>query len=591
MGGRTLRFWLGGAGVLVLSALVCLTGLAEQPFYTKGEPREAVVVWEMAHGGGFVLPLRNGTEIPSKPPFFHWLGLIASGLTGGVSELSTRLPSAVLSIATVFLVYVFGATMGRLRSGWLAATALLLCFEWVRAARISRVDMTLTFFLFGALLLFGLMDRFGTTRSRLVSFYACIAAATLGKGPVGLALPALVIVAYAFFSPPAGAPGGLAGLSARVRGVFSTLASLEPVRGLAIVLLLVGAWYGAAWAIGGNDFFVKHVLKENVLRVFDPDKLDTGHRHGPLYLPPHWLLGALPWSLLAPGVIWFLWRSRPLDPTLRYLIVWFLTVFVFFSIPASKRAVYLLPAYPAGALLLGLTLGPGPEGERPRRLVAIGLWIAAGLVGVLGLAGLIVASGLPIETLLGSLLKPKDLQGTTVALVGLRANAAITAVASLAILGGAAMAAREAVGAHWLRANFALSGAITLGILAIALPVERSIADSRSLKPFFEQVRTIVGSRPVSFYRAFDYGAVYYSGRRIPTWQGNPAHPDASMPPYVLTWADEAARVAPHLRVLLESSGTDPKGRVRMVLAAPNEAAPDAKPAAPPVLAAPPGSG
>ena len=64
--------------VLVLAAVVCFRGIAEQPFYTKGEPREAVVVWEMAHGGGLILPLRNGTEIPSKPPFFHWLALLAS---------------------------------------------------------------------------------------------------------------------------------------------------------------------------------------------------------------------------------------------------------------------------------------------------------------------------------------------------------------------------------------------------------------------------------------------------------------------------------------------------------------------------------
>jgi 4-amino-4-deoxy-L-arabinose transferase-like glycosyltransferase len=373
--------------------------------------------------------------------------------------------------------------------------------------------------------------------------------------------------------------------------VGTTVASLEPVRGLAVVLLVVGAWYGAAWAIGGNDFFVKHVLKENVLRVFDPDKLDTGHRHGLLYLPPHWFLGALPWSLLAPGVIWFLWRSRPLDPTMRYLVVWFLAVFVFFSLPASKRAVYLLPAYPAGALLLGLALGPGPEGAGPRRLVAVGLWIAAGLVGILGLAGLVVAVGLPIEGLLGSLLKPKDLQGTTAALAGLRAHAGTTALAGVVILGAAAVAAREAVGAHWLRANLALSGALVVGILAIALPVERSIADSRTLAPFFAQVKTIVGSRPLAFYRAFDYGAVYYSGRRIETWEGDPAAPDAEMPPYLLTWANEAARVEPHLRVLLESSGTDPKGRTRMVLASPRTAPAAAKTSREPVLAAPPGSG
>ena len=558
--------------VLVLTAVICFRGIAEQPFYTKGEPREAVVVWEMAHGGGLILPLRNGAEIPSKPPFFHWLALLASSLTGGVSELSARLPSASLAVATVVAVYAFGATVGPLRSGWLAATALLLCFEWVRAARTSRVDMTLTFFLFAALLLFGVMRRSGVTPFRLVLFYASVTAATLGKGPVGVVLPAAVILVDALFTPVpdgAGERSRLDRLKPRLRNAVEAVRALSPMRGLLAVLLVVGAWYGAAWAIGGREFIVKHALKENVFRVFAPDVLDSGHRHGPFYLFPQWFLGALPWSLLAPGVAWFLWRSRPLGSTVRYLAVWFVTVIVFFSIPASKRTVYLLPAYPAGALLLGLVLGPGPEESGPRRLVAWGFLAAAAVIGVVGVAALVVAAGIPVGELLRPLLKPKDLQGALVALDALGAQRWWTALAGGAMVGGAALVAREAPGAHWLRANLALTAALVLGILFVALPVEGAIARSRTLKPFLADVTALVGDRPLAFFRAFDYGAVYYAGRHIENWDGDLADPTAEPPPFLLLWADEAARQAPRLRVLLESSGTNPKGRTHMVLAEP----------------------
>jgi hypothetical protein len=425
-------------------------------------------------------------------------------------------------------------------------------------------------------LLFGIMDRAGVTRLRLASFYLCLTAATLGKGPIGLALPASVIVAYAFVSPVDRAPGGRSwrdAISARLDNVRDKVRALAPARGLLAVGLVVGAWYAAAWAIGGNDFLVKHVLKENVLRVLDPDVLDTGHRHGILYLPPHWFLGALPWSLLAPGVAWFLWRSRPLDPTMRYLAVWFVTVIVFFSIPASKRAVYLLPADPAGALLLGLVLGPGPEAPGPRRLVAWGFLAAAVALAVVGLAALVVAAGLPVEGWLATVLRPKDLQGTVAALAALRAERWRTVLGGAILIAGAALAAREAPGAHWLRANLALSAALVCAILFIALPVERSIADSRSLKPFFAEVNRIVAERPVAFYRAFDYGAVYYAGRHIHPWEGDLGDPAAAPPPYLLLWEDEAARHAPHLRVLLASTGTNPKGRTHMVLAVPRSAA------------------
>jgi 4-amino-4-deoxy-L-arabinose transferase-like glycosyltransferase len=581
--------------VVAIAAALYLTGLSELPFYTKGEPREALVVWEMANGSSLVLPLRNGTEIPSKPPFFHWLGLISSSALGTVSELSARLPSALLAVVAVTAVYLFGATIGRIRSGWLAAVALAFSFEWIRAARIARVDMTLTFFLFAALLCFGVMNRSGVTRVRLWVFYAAIAAATLAKGPVGVALPAFVIVLYALLSPPpAPDPSGAAArerLVARARHAWETVLTLRPIHGLAAVAAVVGAWYVAAWAIGGNDFFVKHVLKENLFRVIDPEKLDTGHEHGPFYLLPHFFVGALPWSLLAPAVAWWLWRMRPLDATTRYLVVWFVAVIVFYSIPASKRSVYILPAHPAGALLLGLVLGPGPEGPGPRKLAAWGLMIAAGGLALAGVVLLLVAVGVPFEALLSSFLKPKDQQGVVAALDALRATRWTAVGAALAVLAGAAGTIRTAPGAHWLRASVTLSVALVALYAGAIATVERGVAESRTLKPFLAQVRERVGDGGLGFFCAFDYGAVFYARRHIPMLLGGDecrgasrrraalAAPDA--PPYLLLWEDEAARAAPQIDVLLTSEGRGPKGRARMVLASPNGRSPEPLPATP----------
>lgn len=599
LGKPTSKLLAGAVAVIAVSSALYLTGLSEIPFYTKGEPREALVVWEMANGSSLVLPLRNGTEIPSKPPFFHWLGLLASIALGSVSELSTRLPSALLAIAGLTGTYMFGATTGRIRSGWLAAMALAFSFEWLRAARIARVDMTLTFFLCAALLCFAIMQRSGVTRTRLWIFYASIAAATLGKGPVGIALPAFVIGAFAFVSPltpGAVAPGAgwPARLLARVRAVLDTAWSLHPIRGLAAVFLIVGSWYVAAWVIGGNDFFVKHVLKENLFRVIDPDALDTGHEHGPFYMLPSFLVGALPWSLLVPAIAWWLWRMRPLDATTRYLVVWFLGVIVFYSIPASKRSVYILPSYPAGALLLGLVLGPGPEGEGPRRIAGWAFSASAVVLAVAGLLTLLIALGVPLDALVAPLLEPKDQQGVQAALVALRQNPWIVLAAALAILAGAAGTVRAAPGAHWLRASVAFTVALLALYAGVIAPVERGIAQSRTLKPFFAQVRERVGDDDVALFCAFDYGAVFYAQRHLPVLLDedgckDPAQRRAVLtapatPPYVLLWEDEAARAGDHVEVLVHSEGTGPKGRARMALAVParGDAAPAAaQPAAP----------
>src|SRR6266446_3892204 len=75
-------------GLVVVAAWAGLElyGLGKAPFHTKGEPREALVVWEMTHGGGWILPRRNGVELPSKPPLFHWLGAITSLIHGDTDE-------------------------------------------------------------------------------------------------------------------------------------------------------------------------------------------------------------------------------------------------------------------------------------------------------------------------------------------------------------------------------------------------------------------------------------------------------------------------------------------------------------------------
>jgi 4-amino-4-deoxy-L-arabinose transferase-like glycosyltransferase len=606
---RRVSFLVGALAVAALAAAVNLPGISDQPFYTKGEPREAMVVWEMAHDGGLVLPLRNGTEIPSKPPFFHWLALVSSNLLGGVTELGVRLPSAVLATLATVAVFAFGAWTGRLRSGALAATSLLLSFEWLRAARSARVDMTLTFFLTGAFLLFGVMDRSGVTRARLVLFYACVVAASLGKGPVGIALPAAVVLAYAAIRPP-GDPGSRVGriegagagtLHDRWRSVVATVRDLAPLPGLAAVLLVVGGWYAAALWIGGDSFFVKQVLKENVFRVIDPERLDTGHAHGPLYFLPGFFLGALPWSLLAPAIAWWIWRARPVDATTRYLVTWFFVVIGLFSVASSKRTVYILPAYPAAALLFGSVLGPGPEGVPQRRLAAAGFLLGAAAIALVGLAGLVLAAGLPVASWISPWLEAHDAQGLEAAVRSLLRQRWLALGAAAVSIATALAAAREAPGAHWLRGTMLLAVSMVVLLGGVVAPVERGIAWSRSLDSFLRDVRARVGNGQLGFLCTFDYGAVFYSQAYFPD-DGAPrctardaagghcrdhvremleeasckdpakrreALRAAGAPRHVLLWEQDLGDLAPEVDVVLRSEGSGPKGRSRMLLVEP----------------------
>lgn len=543
---RTLALLAGAGAVLALVASISLYGIADLPFYTKGEPREALVVWELAHGGGRILPLRNGDEIPSKPPFFHWLGAVAASALGEVDEFATRLPSATLAIVMVLAVYFFAASASRIRSGWLSAIALATSFEWLRAARTARVDMTFSVLFAGALLLFARILQDGPTPTRRFAFWALLAAATLTKGPIGLVLPLVVIVVFATM-----------GSASNVR---TTLRELRTDIGLPAVLLVTGAWYGAAFAIGGEPFLETHVLRENVFRVLDAERFGSGHSHGPFYLFGQFFLGAFPWSLSLPAVAWWLWEQRPLDETRRFLVTWFVVVFAFFLIPDSKRGVYLLPAYPPGALLFGLVLGPGPEGARPRALAAAGWLAGCAVLAVLGLAGLVIASGLPIDDLILPRLRPHEATEVAAALATLRANLVQTIAASLLALLCGLAAAANAPGAHWLRASVPLVVGLVVALGGLVAPVERTIAATRTLESFLPRVNARVGDEALAFEPgSFDYGAVFYAQRPIPV-----AAKGETAGRYTLGFEGSAELAG--REVVLRSEGTGARGRAPLLL-------------------------
>ncbi|MGB6444268.1 MAG: hypothetical protein WBF47_03575, partial [Xanthobacteraceae bacterium] len=78
--------------LLAVGALLYLVNLGGYPLYTKGEPREAVTVFDIVHGGGIILPMRAGVEIPSKPLLMHWIAAIFSLAAGAVTAFTVRLP-------------------------------------------------------------------------------------------------------------------------------------------------------------------------------------------------------------------------------------------------------------------------------------------------------------------------------------------------------------------------------------------------------------------------------------------------------------------------------------------------------------------
>lgn len=505
-----LAILAAAAAIAAVWALLSLWGLGDAPFHTKGEPREALVVWEMNHGSSWILPYRNGTELPSKPPLFHWLGAITAEARGTLDEWSVRFPSAITSLLGAWLVLLAGSILWSVGAGLCAGLALLSSFEWARAATTGRVDMVLTFGLELAFVSFLLFLRHRSPRW-LLPLYLGIALSILGKGPVGAVLPGLLVIVVCLLS----------------RDV-TPLQQMRVLRGLLLVVVLGGSWYVLAYFQGGYDFFYKQVLDENVFRFLGSKQLSGGHRHPAWRLYLLLLVGLLPWTLLLPAVVSRIRRERAelsAQGGVGYLLLWFLVVLGFYSIPASKRSVYLLALYPAAALLVGWWVAAARDDKHPspwlRRILVLAGPAAAGFGLILLALTAAFVAGLPLESLLSGLLKEPDALALD-AVAGLVRERAVVSSISAAVLAVAGVTL--AVKRHQARplsaflCLFAIAAAANVFTRQAVLP---AIAETRTPRDLMHAARSVVpADQAIFFYETFDYGAVYYSDGHIPVYRG-----------------------------------------------------------------------
>jgi 4-amino-4-deoxy-L-arabinose transferase-like glycosyltransferase len=329
------------------AALLLGVGLGGTDFWAPDEPRYGQVAEEvraMKQGAkGLVLLHLGGEPYTQKPPLYYWLAALAGAGLGKVTEVAARIPSALAGIATVLVTYALGRQLFRAPGVALFGSALLLTnFRFAHLARRAQLDVLLTLFEAVAVLAFWKIDQHARAhadrpppRQLLLLLHAMLGAAALTKGPVGW-LPGLVIVVYLAWE-----------------GRLALLKRLLPAWGLLVSVGPVVLWILAATWLAPSGFFAEAVVDNLVNRVVDA----TSHVR-PIYYYLYQLpLDFLPWTLLWP-LAWLAgrqaWRTSPeMARPARLLVSWLLVPLVLFSLVSGKRGLYLLPAFPALALLCG----------------------------------------------------------------------------------------------------------------------------------------------------------------------------------------------------------------------------------------------
>jgi len=323
-------------------ALALIWPVRSPPISMHGEAREGLVIQDIVQRDAWVLPRRNG-ELPSKPPLYHWIAAAAASVAGGVSDAIVRLPSALAAVVVAFATFLFAVeARGRL-AAWLATGALLGMHRFWYSATEARVDMVFTACVSGALAAFFRWYRHGGQVARALCYLAAVGA-VLTKGPAGAVLPALVIVAFVARERWRGAAG-----RPSLAALWSTPLAL-------VSALIVVAWYGLAYLDGGHDFLTLHLVRENADRFLGQGVFGMHGGRSRLSMVLALATDLLPWNLVLLWAAYRWVRGEREDDAGRFLHTWWLVIVIFFTIAYGKRAVYLLPLYPAIALLAGRAL-------------------------------------------------------------------------------------------------------------------------------------------------------------------------------------------------------------------------------------------
>ncbi len=338
--------------LVVLALLAWFLPLGGYRLFNPDEGRYADIPRQMVASGDWVTPRLDGIKYFEKPPLHYWATAAAFSFFGQ-HDWSARLWVALCGFAGLLLTARIGGRLYGPRAGLVAACVQGGSLLYLGLARISTLDMGLAITL--ELALVGLLELVavpGAGNGAALVLAAGIALSFLSKGLVGILIPVAV-----------------AGLYWLVRRDWSLILRVRPWWTALALAVLAGPW---VWLVSSRNpgfahfFFVHEHFERFLTRVharYEPD----------WFFIPVLLLGFMPFTPLLPAVARRTWAAcRAGEPAAWMLSLWALFVFVFFSVSQSKLIPYILPMFPALALLAGRTLD-----ELPVQRLARALWVSA----------------------------------------------------------------------------------------------------------------------------------------------------------------------------------------------------------------------
>ena len=362
------------------------------------EGRYAEMAREMVATGDWITLRLNGIKYFEKPPLQTWMNALTFEVFG-LGEWQARLWTGLCGLFGVLMTAYTGKRLFGSRAGFHAGVVLGSSFYWAALAHVDTLDMGLSAMM--ALALCGLLlaqrDEAtpGERRNWMLACWSGMALAVLSKGLIGIVLPGAVLVVYTFMSRD-----------------WAIWKRLHFGKGLLLFFAISAPWF-VLISLKNPEFPQFFFIHEHFQRFTSK----VHHREGPwYYFIPILLLGITPWLALLPQslVLPFGWKRSGFQPA-KMLLVWTAFIFFFFSISGSKLPSYILPIFPALALLIALQL----ERTSGRAIVANAVLLAlAGAVGLAYVGKVPAMAGDAFEQPLYQAYVPWVAAGASIALAG-----------------------------------------------------------------------------------------------------------------------------------------------------------------------------
>ena len=370
--------------LVFVSLAAFLPGFFNTPPVDRDEARFAQATKQMIESGDYV-DIRYQDEVRYKKPVgIYWLqaGFVRAAEAVGVPEARStiwlyRLPSLFGALGAVLLTYwaalAFVSRRAALLAGLMMATCVLLNVE----ARLAKTDAML---LLACVAAMGVMARAylqddddAVPWRQAALLWTAVGVGVLLKGPLILLVAGLAAVAL-----------GIADRSAR------WLLRLRPLVGVLWVLVLTLPWFLAILGKAGDAFLAESVKQDMLSKIFQGQ--ETHGAPPGYYLLLFWLCfwPAAPLAAVAAPSVWRQRRER----SVRFLLAWIVPCWIVFELVMTKLPHYVLPLYPAIAILIARAIERRELSFNPHLVRFTVMWpIFTALLPVLAIGALIYLRG------------------------------------------------------------------------------------------------------------------------------------------------------------------------------------------------------